>query len=152
MEPHIAQVDLDSVDTQQELVVRAGTVRPPDLSVDVVQILIGNYGAIDENYPGIFGFSVLYHQGMQLDDLALRNPVPHKKLSYGTVILLQQESRKVGYEMVLFITPNADLPDHHSLAVQRAGNAAPEQEMPRAIAEMLVRVSTVDDNPHPKRK
>jgi hypothetical protein len=42
MPPAIARVNLDTIDPQQEIVVRAGTVRPTDPTIDVARILVSD--------------------------------------------------------------------------------------------------------------
>lgn len=53
-----------------------------------------------------------------------------------------------GYEPVLFVTPMALMPDHHTLAVTRAGISVAEQALPDAAADALIRAMAVDDNPY----
>lgn len=93
-------VDLDHVDSKQELVVRAGNVRPDNPKTDVAQILMDNYEAVDEFYPGIYGLSVLFQIGANIESLAEHNPVPHGKLSYGTIEILRTTLNNTGYGVV----------------------------------------------------
>lgn len=53
-----------------------------------------------------------------------------------------------GYEPVLFVTPTAHMPDHHTLAVARAGSSVAEQTLPDAAADALIRAMDVVDDPY----
>jgi hypothetical protein len=78
------------------------------------------------------------------DELARAARFKHLTLGHITIARLIAVLGGVGYEPVLFITPDADLPDHHSLAVARGGVV--ELKLPEVVADVLLPSLTVEDN------
>jgi hypothetical protein len=70
----------------------------------------------------------------------------HPKVSHAPVGRIMSELAAVGYELVLFITPDLaqSLPDHHTLAVARSGSVL--QDLPDDAADALLGALTVEDN------
>lgn len=63
---------------------------------------------------------------------------------------LVTELASAGYEPVLYVTPVAGYPDHHTLVVARSNMV--EVTLSDAALDALIRAMTVLDNPHqPKR-
>lgn len=71
-------------------------------------------------------------------------------LSYATVDRLQHELGRVGYSLVLFITPTRQFPDHHTLAV--AQGDVVEVSLTDAPLDALLRALIVVHNPYQIRK
>lgn len=137
-------IDLSHVSMLSEIVVRMGNAKDSQARMSMQRA----YVRPDPNYPGIAGLSTLFHPGASLDDLAraASQVLNHRKLSWSIVQHLMGELAQVSYELVLYITPNADLPDHHTLAVAIAGVVQPI--LADAAAEALIRALDVADNPY----
>ncbi len=138
-------VDLHQVSVLTEIVVRAGNARQPDARY----ILQKAYLAVDAAYPDTIGISTLFRPGATLDELAREGSFPNAKISYSIVGRIIAELTAIGYEPVLFVTPTAALPDHHSLAVARGGTVLPQ--LPDDAGDALLQALDVVDNPYRNR-
>jgi hypothetical protein len=139
-------MDLSAINPLAEIVVRAGDMH----AIDAQQSLQAAYRRLMPAYPDAVGLSVLFRPGATLDELAREGAFPHAKLGVSVVDTIMRELRAVGYELVLFETPTAKYPDHHSLAV--AVNGAIEQFLAAAAASALIRALIVVDNPYRARR
>ena len=138
-------VDLRQVSLLTEIVVRAGNARQPDAR----HILRKAYLAVDAAYPDTIGVSTLFRPGATLDELAQEGSFPNAKLSYSIVGRIIDELTAVGYEPVLYVTPTAAMPDHHSLAIRQGGQVLPQ--LPDNAGDALLRALDVVDNPYRNR-
>jgi hypothetical protein len=134
-------VDLTAINPATEIVLRAGDAKHPQ-----AKATLHNAYGLDKAYPDVIGISVLFKIGASLDDLMREGHFRHSKVSYAPVGRIVSELASVGYELVLYVTPDLarGLPDHHTLAVARAG--AVLQALPDDGADALLRVLTVRDN------
>lgn len=110
--------------------------------------LINAYGP-ERGYPGVFGISVLFHPGWNVDQLAHAGYFRHGQISYATVGAIQialAAAAPTGYDLVLTHTPTVALPDHHTLGV--AQNGIPLQSLPADAAHALSTVFATMPNPH----
>ena len=138
-------VDLGQVSVLTEIVVRAGNARQPDAR----HILQKAYLAVDAAYPDTIGISTLFRPGATLDELAREGSFPNAKISYSIVGRIVAELVAIGYEPVLYVTPTAVMPDHHSLAVARRGQMLPQ--LPDDASDALLRALDTVDNPYRSR-
>lgn len=134
-------VDLTAINQQTELVLRAGDAKHPQAH----QNLLNAYD-LDRAYPDVVGISALFRVGASLDDLMREGHFRHPKVSYAPVGRIMSDLATVGYELVLFITPDLarGLPDHHTLAVARGSTVL--QDLPDDAADALLGALTVVDN------
>jgi hypothetical protein len=139
------RADLSRVSVLTEIVVRAGNARQPDAR----HILQKAYLTVDAAYPDTLGVSTLFRPGATLDELAREGSFPNAKISYSIVGRIIAELSAIGYEPLLFVTPTAALPDHHSLAVARGGTVL--SQLPDDAGEALLRALDVVDNPYRNR-
>lgn len=135
-------VDLRQVSVLAEIVVRAGNARQPDAR----HIMQKAYLAVDATYPDTIGISTLFRPDATLDELAREGSFPNAKISYSIVGRITAELTASGYELVLYVTPTAVMPDHHSLAVARRG-----QVLPQLPGDALLRALDTVDNPYRSR-
>lgn len=145
-------VDLSRVSVLSEMVVRGGNVTwktRTDLE-RVRATLRTNYAGEMKQYPDTLGLSTVFREGASLDELVRAGHFPHPKVSYSIVQRLIAELGSAGYEMVLYITPVPELPDHHSLAVAMRGIV--QSELPDDAADALIRALIVIDNPYRRQK
>lgn len=84
--------------------------------------------------------------GASLDELAREGSYRNPKLSVAIVQRLISEQATVGCELVLYVTPVAGYPDHHTLTVER--NGVIEDTLSDAVLDALIRAMTVVDNPY----
>lgn len=138
-------VDLQQVSALTEIVVRAGNARQPDARL----ILQKAYLAVDAAYPDTIGVSTLFRPGATLDELAREGSFPNAKLSFAIIGRIIAELTAVGYELMLYVTPTAVLPAHHSLAVARGGTVL--LQLPDDAGDALLRALDVVDNPYRSR-
>ncbi len=136
-------VDLGRVSVLQEIVLRGGNVKAPGARA----LLQGKYEP-DRAYTDVIGLSTVFREGASLDELARTARFPHPRISWSVVGRLIAQLTAAGYEPVLFVTPTALMPDHHTLAVARAGSGVPEQALPDAAADALIQAMHVEDNPY----
>lgn len=141
-----SRVDLAQIARDVEIVVRAGDAQHPDAVVRLQQA----YQRFDmRHYPDAPGASVLFKPGATVSELAQEGNFPHQKLGIATVGALLDALSFEGYELVLFVTPTQQLPDHHALAVARVGQALPN--LPDTAARAILAVLRVVDNPYRSR-
>jgi hypothetical protein len=142
-------VDLASINPLVEIVVRAGDARAPEARKNLQDAYIRRDTI---KYPDAPGISTLFRVGATLDELAREGSFPHRRISFSVVGKIMEELTAASYELILFVTPapDAGLPDHHSLAVARAGVV--ETTLPDVAAEALLRALTVIDNPYRPHK
>jgi len=140
------RVDLAQVARDVEIVVRAGDAHHPDAQMRLQQA----YARFDmRNYPDAPGPSVLFRPGATVGELAQEGNFPHQKLGVATIGSLLDALAAEGYELVLFVTPTQQLPDHHALAVAHAGQAL--LRLPDVAAQAILSVLRVVDNPYRSR-
>jgi hypothetical protein len=139
------RVDLSRINPLVEIMVRAGDAKSPQARKNVQAAYLKRDFA---NFPDAPGISVLFRPGATLDELAREGAFPHNRISFSVIGKIIEELAAVGYELVLFVTPTPalGLPDHHSLAVERAGVVEPS--LPDAAADALLGALTVVDNPY----
>lgn len=138
-------VDLRQISVLTEIVVRAGNARQPDAR----HILQNAYLAVDAAYPDTIGISTLFRPGATLDELAREGSFPNAKISFSIVGRIIAELAATGYGPVLYVTPTAVMPDHHSLAVARHGQVLPQ--LPDDAGDALLRALDTVDNPYRTR-
>lgn len=134
-------VNLQMINVAAEIILRSG-----DTSVATARVTLQGAYAPDEDYLDVMGISILFKEGATFDMLAREGSFPHKKLSHAIVAKVMTELALVGYELVLWVTPTADLPDHHTLAVRGQGVA--ESHLPDDAADALILAFTVVENPY----
>lgn len=139
---HLASVVLETI-------LRAG--------VPLEATLTNAYGP-ERGFPGVYGISVLFHPGWDVDQLAHAGYFRHGQISYATVAAIQATLAAAGpgYAVLLTHTPTVALPDHHTLGVALAQNAGPGpgavvvplQTLPADAAHALSGVFTTIPNPY----
>jgi hypothetical protein len=130
------QVNLQQIDQYSEIIIRAGNLRV----ANAAQHLMQRY-EIDQQYnPPIYGLSTVFRQGARVSKLAKAAAYPNNALV--------RELAIVKHELILYITPDPRLPDHHTLAV--AQNGAPQQTLLLHVADALIKAFIVVDNPYKK--
>ena len=135
-------VDLQQVSILTEIVVRAGNARQSDARY----ILQKAYVAVDASYPDTIGISTLFRPGATFDELAREGSFRNAQISFSIVGRIIAELAAVGYELVLYMTPTAALPDHHSLAVGQGGTVL--LHLPDDAGDALLRALDSIDNPY----
>ena len=135
------RIDLDAINALSEVVVRGGNAHDPRAHHTLQRAYQQHM-----SFPDVQGLSVVFRERASLDELARAAQLPYPNLSYSVVSLLRAELRRVGFEMVLYITPSRRLPDHHTLAVAVGGLTLPN--LPDAAAVALIRTLIVVDNPY----
>jgi len=135
-------VDLSRVHLQAEIVVRAGDSTAPHAK----QRLQHAYTEQDATYPDAIGISVVFRPMATLDELLQAGQFPHKRVSYTHLSTLVHALGAIGYEVMLYVTPTPDLPDHHFLAVAYRGSV--QQHLADDVADVLIHTLTVIDNPY----
>ncbi len=135
-------VDLSAINPLAEIIIRGGDASAPNAR----RVMKGAYIRVDPSYPDAVGLSSLFRPGATLDELAREGSFPHQKLSFSVVGKIMQELAIAGFGLVLFVTPTAQFPDHHSLAV--AKNGAVQQTLTDEAADALIQAMTVVDNPY----
>jgi len=145
-----AVLDLTAMNPQVEIIVRAGNVQVQDAR----QVLQDNYRVEDRRYQNragqnMRGLSVVFHPGATYQLLVQRNALPHRMLSYATIARMQTALLQAQYDMILYQTPSAKLPDHHSLVVSQNGQEL--LTLPDAAADALIAVLAIVPNPNPRK-
>ncbi len=136
-------VDLRRVSILSEIVVRGGDMAHPAARSG----LKAQYARPNVHYPDVrAGLSCLFRSGASLDELAREGSYRNPKLSVAIVQRLIGELATVGCELVLYITPVAGYPDHHTLVVARSG--VMEVMLRDDALDALIRAMTVVDNPY----
>ena len=138
--PH---VDLTTISPLAEIVIRAGDLTKATVKAE----LKAGYGPFIGR-PGVFGLSVVFHQGFDLDTLAKTAHFPNGKIGYSIIAHIQEElaNLNAGYALVLFITPTRRYVDHHTLGITRNGQI--ETILADDAAEALLRAFIVVSNPY----
>lgn len=138
----IPRVDLSPISMRSEVVLRGGNVKAPG----VRRQLRDAYARLDDMYPDIRGLSVVFRPGATLDELARAASFPHSKLSHARVTELNTALSTAGFAVILFVTPHpeANLPDHHTLAVEQGGVI--QLALDAAAAYALIQTMRVVDN------
>jgi hypothetical protein len=138
------QVNLQQIDQYSEIIIRAGNLHV----ANAAQHLIERY-EIDQQYnPPIYGLSTVFRQGARVTELANAAAYPNKSLSVSIINALVRELAVVKHKLILYITPDPRLPDHHTLAV--AQNGVPQQTLLPHVADALIKAFIVVDNPYKK--
>ncbi len=136
-----------------ETILRAG--------VPLEATLTNAYGP-ERGYPGVYGISVLFHPGWDVDQLAHAGYFRHGQISYATVAAIQAALAAAGpgpgYALLLTHTPTVALPDHHTLgvALTQSAHVSPGagpvavalQTLPADAAHALSGVFTTSPNPY----
>ncbi|HEV2236495.1 MAG TPA: hypothetical protein VGR57_07505, partial [Ktedonobacterales bacterium] len=107
-------VDWRQVSLLSEIVVRGGDFAHPGARSG----LKAQYARQNVHYADVrAGLSCLFRPGASLDELAREGSYRNPRLSVAIAQRLTSELASVGRELVLYITPVAGYPDHHTLAV-----------------------------------
>ena len=139
-------VDWRQVSLLSEIVVRGGDFTHPDARSG----LKVQYARPNAHYPEVrAGLSCLFRAGASLDELAREGSYRNPRLSVAIVQRLIRELATVACELVLYVTPVAGYPDHHTFAVARDG--AIELALGDDVLDALIRAMTVVDNPYRQR-
>lgn len=139
-------VDLRHVSLLSEIVLRGGDMGHPAARNGLKM----QYARPNVHYPDVrAGLSCLFRPGASLDELAREGSYRNPKLSVAIVQRLIRELATVGCELVLYVTPVADYPDHHTLVVARGGVI--ELALDDDALDALIRAMTVVDNPYQQR-
>jgi hypothetical protein len=140
-------VDLGQVSVLSEIVLRGGDIAHP-AARDGLKV---QYARPNVHYPDVHaGLSCLFRPGASLDELAREGSYRNPKLSVGIVQRLVAELATVGCELVLYVTPVAGYPDHHTLVVARGGGL--ELMLRDDALDALIRAMTVVDNPYQQQR
>jgi hypothetical protein len=139
------RVDLSAISPLDEIVIRAGDLSQPIAA----QFLIAGYTQFG-TLPGVYGISVVFHQGYGVDQLAKAACFPNGKIAYSVIANIQDELTALngGYALVLFVTPTPRFADHHTLGITRNGQI--ETTLDPAVANALLRAFKVVSNPYKK--
>jgi hypothetical protein len=139
-------VDWRQVSLLSEIVVRGGDFAHPDARSG----LKVQYARTNVHYPDVqAGLSCLFRPGASLDELAREGSYRNPRLSVAIAQRLISELATVAGELVLYVTPVAGYPDHHTLAVARGGMI--ELTLGDDMLDALMRAMTVVDNPYRQR-
>jgi hypothetical protein len=124
-------------------VLRGGDFRHPKSRASLQH----QYARVNAFYPDVVaGLSCLFRPGASLDDLAREGAYLNTKISYSVIQRLRGELGMAGYELLLYVTPTRQYPDHHTLAVARGGQVEPT--LADDALEALIRAMVVVDNPY----
>jgi hypothetical protein len=138
--------DLTTINPHVEVILRAGDIRQKQAR----EVLQRNYVAANPDYPDVVGLSVLISPGADVLRLVQRNIVPHGRVAHANVEQITTALQRIGYDMVLYITPDLpDLPDHHQLAVGQGGTVS--STLPSTAADVLLVVLQDDLNPNQRK-
>lgn len=142
-----ATVDVRRVSVLSEIVLRGGDIAHPAAR----EGLKVQYARANVHYPDVRAWlSCLFRPGASLDELAREGSFRNPKLSVAIVQHLIAELAAAGRELVLYVTPVAGYPDHHTLVVARGGVL--EVALRDEALDALIRAMTVVDNPHRQRR
>ncbi|MBF6590451.1 MAG: hypothetical protein IVW57_07950 [Ktedonobacterales bacterium] len=140
-------VDLRQVSILSEIVLRGGDVAHPAARNG----LKAQYARPNVHYPDVrAGLSCLFRPGASLDELAREGSYRNPKLSVAIVRRLIRDLATVGCEPVLYATPVAGYPNHHTLVVARSGVI--EFTLRDDALDALIRAMTVVDNPYQRQR
>lgn len=118
-------------------VVRAGEAKAQDL--------INGYGP-HLSVAGLYGFSVQYAPGHDVDALALSGRFPNAMISYEDETVLASAVAVVGYQMRLIPSPGTG--HHHTFCVLYDATGDLQTTLPPIVAEALARAFQRMQNPH----
>jgi hypothetical protein len=136
-------VDWRQVSLLSEIVIRGGDFAHPAAR----RGLKVQYSRPNVHYSDVrAGLSCLFRPGASLDELAREGSYRNLKLSVAIVQRLSSELTTIGCELVLYVTPVAGYPDHHTLAVARSGMI--ELTLRDEVLDALISAMTVVDNPY----
>lgn len=122
-----------------EWVVRAGIATPKRLQEGYVA-----HKAI----PGLYGFSVQYHAGLTVDELARAGQFPNHQISIALDADLAASVAPLGYAIRLVFSPGRGY--HHTFAVlYDAPSGTILRKLPDDAARALGQTFTQQLNPHP---
>jgi hypothetical protein len=121
-----------------ELIFRAGT--PTGFNLQAA------YGP-DATRTDLFGLSVLFHAGWNVDQLARAGNFRHSMVSFAAVTQLRAALQLIGYDLLLTATPSRLLPAHHTLSVTRQGLIL--ADLPADAAQALSSVLLPNTVPNP---
>lgn len=143
-------VDISQLNPLVEIIVRAGNVTTQQART----VLQANYRVEDRTHQSqsgqnLRGLSVVFHIGATYQILIQRNTLPHPKISYATVAVIQTALARAGYDFRLYNTPSAKLPDHHLLVVVQHQQEL--LDLPDDAADALIAVLQVITNPNPRQ-
>lgn len=143
---NIPPIDLNTVSPLTEIIIRGGDLHHPN----AVQLLMNGYTQY-RNVPGIYGLSVVLHQGYSLDQLAQAAHFPNGSISYTVIVSIRAAlaALNMGYDMVLWKTPSNMYADHHTLGITRNGQI--ETTLARVVADALTKAFNVVPNLYKKR-
>lgn len=138
--PH---VDLATISPLTELIIRGGDLTHSNAP----QFLMNGYTQY-HNSPGVYGLSVVFHQGYTLDQLAKAATFPNGSISYSVIARIRAElaALGMGYDMVLWKTHSNTYADHHTLGITRNGQI--ETQLERIVANALINAFSVVPNPY----
>ena len=140
-------VNLRFVSMLSEIVLRGGDFAHPAARTG----LRDQYRRANVHYPDVLaGLSCLFRPGASLDELAREGSYRNPKISVTIVQRLVTELATLGREPVLYITPVAGYPDHHTLAV--AHSASIETSLSDDVLDALIRAMTIIDNPYQQKR
>lgn len=136
-------VDLRQVSVLSELVLRGGDFA----HLAARKSLLAQYARSNVHYPDVrAGLSCLFRPGASLDELAREGAYPNSKLSIAIMYQLITELATINCEPVLYETPIAGYPDHHTLVVARNGKI--ETTLFPDAFDALRLAMTIVDNPY----
>lgn len=140
-------VDLRQVSVLSEIVLRGGDIVHPAARSG----LKSQYGRANVHYPDVSaGLSCLFRPGASLDELAREGSYRNPKLSVAILQRVINELAMTGCELVLYITPVAGYPNHHTLVVAQSGVI--DVALQDDVLDTLIRAMTVVDNPYQQRR
>jgi hypothetical protein len=140
-------INLQKVSVLSEIVLRGGDMAHPAARNG----LKAQYARPNVHYPDVrAGLSRLFRPSASLDELAREGLYRNAKLSVTILQRLMTERATVGHEVVLYVTPVAGYPDHHTLVVVRSGVI--EVTLNDAALDALIRAMTVVDNPYQQHR
>ena len=140
-------VDLRQVSILSEIVLRGGDFAHPSARKGLKE----QYSRPNVHYADVrAGLSCLFRPGASLDELAREGSYRNPKISVTIVQRLITEVAMVGCEPVLYITPVAGYPDHHTLAMMRSGII--EVALSDDVMDAMIRAMTIVDNPYQQKR
>jgi nitrate reductase NapAB chaperone NapD len=139
----IQQVDLTTISPLTEVIIRGGNLSQSNAA----QILMSGYTQY-RNVPGVYGLSVVFHQGYTLDQLVKAASFPNGSISYSMIARIRAElaALGMGYDMVLWKTHSNTYVDHHTLGITR--NGLMETQLEYIVANALIKAFIVGPNPY----
>src|SRR5260221_10557128 len=118
-------------------VVRAGEAKAFDL--------VNGYGP-HRAVAGLYGFSVQYHVGKTVEELAQAGQFPNALISYQDEAVLAQTLQPLGYSFRLVPSPGKGC--HHTFVVRYDASSTMQQRLPMVVAQALEAAFLRLPNPH----